>query len=176
MAHGRVDPAVPFSSAIGPGTSSTERRDRPSITDGPQRHRRRHANRGVRIFEGALQTPSQGNLESCRPIAQMWADLDQVKDPAVLAQRLEAFYFDGIAGFNPLVHPNNLGLLGSEDDPYGAMLATGLHGSTVAHVFGFHHLQLAGVLLYGWLRARGAPQAIATTAAGVGRRALHAPA
>jgi len=77
-------------------------------------------NRVFLIFEGALQTPSPGNLESCRPIAKMWAGLDQIKDPAVLAQRLEEFYFTGIAGFNPLVHPNNFGLMGSEDDPYGA--------------------------------------------------------
>jgi hypothetical protein len=77
-------------------------------------------NRVFLIFEGALQSPFPGDLEACRPIAKMWAGLDQVKDPAVLAQRLEEFYFTGIAGFMPLVHPNNFGLLGTEDDPYGA--------------------------------------------------------
>jgi hypothetical protein len=77
-------------------------------------------NRVFLIFEGALQSPSPGDLNACRPIAKMWAGLDQVQDPAVLAERLEEFYFTGIAGFMPLVHPNNLGLLGKDDDAYGA--------------------------------------------------------
>ncbi len=75
-------------------------------------------NRVFLIFEGALQSPSGGNIDACRPVAEMWAGLDQVKDPAVLAQRLEQFYFKGLPGFNPVVSPASYGLFGSDDDPY----------------------------------------------------------
>jgi hypothetical protein len=78
------------------------------------------SNRVFLIFEGALQSPSPGNIEACRPVAEMWAGLDQVKDPAVLAQRLEQFYFTGLPGILPLVHPQNLGLFANDDDEYGS--------------------------------------------------------
>ncbi|MEP7122008.1 MAG: hypothetical protein ABJE95_13905 [Byssovorax sp.] len=78
------------------------------------------SNRVFLIFEGALQSPSPGNIEACRPVAEMWAGLDSVKDPAVLAKRLEQFYFTGLPGILPLVHPLNLGLFANDDDPYGA--------------------------------------------------------
>lgn len=77
-------------------------------------------NRVFLIFEGALQSPSPGNLEACRPVAEMWASLDHEKDPAVLAQRLEQFYFTGLPGVLPLVHPQNLGLFANEFDEYGS--------------------------------------------------------
>lgn len=76
-------------------------------------------NRVFLVFEGALQSPSP-SLDACRPVAEMWASLDDEKDPAVLAQRLERFYFTGLPGILPLVHPQNLGLFAMDDDPYGA--------------------------------------------------------
>jgi hypothetical protein len=78
------------------------------------------SNRVFLIFEGALQSPSPGNLNACRPVAEMWASLDNEKNPAVLAQRLEQFYFTGLPGLLPVVHPQSFGLFATDNDPYGA--------------------------------------------------------
>lgn len=90
-------------------------------------------NRVFLIFEGALQSPT-GNIDSCRPVAEMWAGLDQVKDPAILAQRLEQFYFKGLPGFNPVVSPESYGLFGNDDDPYT--------GATTGQVRLSQHMQV----------------------------------
>lgn len=77
-------------------------------------------NRVFLIFEGALQSPAPGNIDACRPVANLWAGLDHEKDPAVLAQRLEQLYFTGLPGTLPVVDPQSFGLFGNDQDPYGA--------------------------------------------------------
>jgi hypothetical protein len=71
------------------------------------------------IFEGALANPTF-SLDGCRPVVEHWAGLEEVKgDPGELAARLEAFYFEGIEGFPPLVDPLHFGLKAPEESGYG---------------------------------------------------------
>jgi hypothetical protein len=77
------------------------------------------SNRVFLIFEGALQSPSPGNLEACRPVASLWAGLDGEKEPAAIGKRLEQLYFTGLPSTLPLVHPGNLGQFSNDQDPYG---------------------------------------------------------
>jgi hypothetical protein len=60
------------------------------------------------IFEGALRNPlPSAGIEGCRPIAQFWANLSAIDSLAERRTRLEAFFFDGVAGFPPLLHPDH---------------------------------------------------------------------
>lgn len=60
------------------------------------------------IFEGVLPNPNSGaGVGACRPIAQFWADLSAVSSLAERRARLERFFYDGIAGFPPLIHPDH---------------------------------------------------------------------
>lgn len=60
------------------------------------------------IFEGALPNPDpSGNLAACRPVAQFWANLSAVSSMTERRARLEQFFFDGIEGFPPLIHPDH---------------------------------------------------------------------
>ncbi len=66
--------------------------------------------RNLLIFEAALPNPHpQDKLKGCKKIAKFWADLTQVDDINELADRLEDFYFDGIANVPPVVHVNHYG-------------------------------------------------------------------
>ncbi len=76
------------------------------------------ANRLFLIFEGSLATKGR-DLMSCLPAARLWAGLEQQKDPAVIAARLESFYFTGYGGLPPLVHPSHFGLFSTEAGSYG---------------------------------------------------------
>ncbi|MFO0758843.1 MAG: hypothetical protein U0359_20290 [Byssovorax sp.] len=78
------------------------------------------SNRVFLIFEGALTNPSPGDLWACEAVARHWAGLDQEKDPKVIKESLDTFYFKGIPGFGAVVDPMSFGLLATEDDPYGA--------------------------------------------------------
>lgn len=61
--------------------------------------------RAFLIMEAVLPNPDPScGIAACRPVQQMWASLTTTADPAVRAQRLEAFYFDGLPGFAPVVH------------------------------------------------------------------------
>jgi hypothetical protein len=71
------------------------------------------------IFEGALKIPFGGDVLGCHPVAETWAALEKETDPAKIAARLEAFYFTGLPGFSPLVHPAHFGLLSDDGDSYG---------------------------------------------------------
>ncbi|HEY6136793.1 MAG TPA: hypothetical protein VI670_03425 [Thermoanaerobaculia bacterium] len=55
-------------------------------------------------FEGVLPNahPEQG-LAGCKAVAQFWADLSGVDSVIERRFRLEKFFFDGIAGFEPVV-------------------------------------------------------------------------
>ena len=55
-------------------------------------------------FEGVLPNPNAAaGIRACRPVARFWADLSGVADPTQRRKRLQAFFFDGIAGFAPLM-------------------------------------------------------------------------
>jgi hypothetical protein len=70
-------------------------------------------NRNLIIFEAVLPnpTPDQG-LEGCMPVAQLWAGLTTVNDVNQRASQLHDFYFNGLPGFEPVVHVNHYGALG----------------------------------------------------------------
>jgi hypothetical protein len=74
-------------------------------------------NRVFLIFEAALANPAPGCLESCRPVAQFWQSLEG-KTKSEIATHLRTFFFAGIPGFKPAVHPVHYGLGGS-DQGYG---------------------------------------------------------
>ena len=60
------------------------------------------------IFEAALPNPDpSGDLAGCRPVAQFWADLSSVASMEERRARLERFFFDGIDGFAPAIHPDH---------------------------------------------------------------------
>ncbi len=71
------------------------------------------------IMEGALENPT-ATIEGCMPAANLWASLENETEPEAIAAKLETFYFTGLGGFKPLVHPDHLGVIGGEDDPYGS--------------------------------------------------------
>jgi len=85
------------------------------------------------IFEGALTNPNpRGGLASCRPMAEAWASLSTMRDPAARASLLEKIYFDGLSGFLPVVHPAHYGL-GSASGGYG--LPSGVAGQIRSNQF-----------------------------------------
>jgi hypothetical protein len=60
------------------------------------------------IFEGVLPNPHPAaGLSACRPIAQFWADLSSVDSMTERGARLEAFFFQGLPGFLPVVRAEN---------------------------------------------------------------------
>ena len=60
------------------------------------------------IFEAVLPNPAvaQG-IAGCRQVAQFWADLSNVNSIAERRAKLEAFFFDGIDGFDPVIDPRH---------------------------------------------------------------------
>ncbi|MBO9664395.1 hypothetical protein [Dokdonella sp.] len=65
--------------------------------------------RNLIIFEAVLPNPTPAlGLQGCLPVAEFWHDLASVS-AATRATRLHKFYFDGLAGFSPVVHPDNYG-------------------------------------------------------------------
>lgn len=66
--------------------------------------------RNFLIFEAVLPNPAPGcGLAACRPVAEFWAQLSQIEDPAERAARLSRFYFQGLPGFRPVVHAEHYG-------------------------------------------------------------------
>ncbi len=60
------------------------------------------------IFEAALPNPDPaGDLLACRPVAEFWANLSAVDSMDERRARLEQFFFDGLPGFAPVVHPDH---------------------------------------------------------------------
>lgn len=72
------------------------------------------------IFEGALPNPDPAcGVESCRPVVDFWESLSTFKsNSAALAGALDNFYFTGLSGFEPVVHPGHYGSSGGSG--YGA--------------------------------------------------------
>jgi len=62
------------------------------------------------IFESVLPnpTPEQG-LEGCRPVANFWSGLSTDADVNSRGDKLRNFYFNGLPGFMPIIHTDNLG-------------------------------------------------------------------
>jgi len=63
------------------------------------------------VFEGVLPnpTPNGTDLTGCKPVAQFWASLSIISDPAVRMQKLKDFYFTGLPGFQPVVRAASYG-------------------------------------------------------------------
>jgi len=60
------------------------------------------------IFEAVLPNPApQLGAQGCRGVAQFWADLSSIESATERRARLERFFFDGIPGFAPVLHPNH---------------------------------------------------------------------
>lgn len=68
-------------------------------------------NRLLIIFEAVLPNPAPNgkDLGGCRPVAEFWAGLTAIADPAVRAARLKDFYFKGLPGFAPVIRASHLG-------------------------------------------------------------------
>ncbi|HVR44380.1 MAG TPA: hypothetical protein VMS56_13160 [Thermoanaerobaculia bacterium] len=61
------------------------------------------------IFEAALPNPDPSTgLAGCKPVAQFWAELSSIDSIAERRARLENFFFTGISGFAPVIHPDHL--------------------------------------------------------------------
>jgi hypothetical protein len=75
-------------------------------------------NRLFLIFEPALMNPNRC-LEACRPIAEDWQALEGAST-AEIADFVEAFFFEGIHGFAPMIHPSGFGPEKEEDDGGGS--------------------------------------------------------
>jgi len=65
------------------------------------------------IFEAVLPnpTPSAG-IAGCRPVAQFWADLSNVNSISERRARLDAFFFTGLDGFDPVIHSDHYSAAG----------------------------------------------------------------
>jgi hypothetical protein len=76
-------------------------------------------NRDFIIFEAALPNPNPScGIEACRPVVAFWENLATLPANSVaLADALESFYFTGLPGFEPVVHPQHYGTAGG--DGYG---------------------------------------------------------
>ncbi|WP_437736506.1 hypothetical protein [Sorangium sp. So ce1335] len=73
-------------------------------------------NRNFIIFEGRLPNPnpSQGRL-GCAPVVNFWLNQsDPAKSPATRAAELHDFYFDGLSGFEPVIHIDHYGPEGGQ--------------------------------------------------------------
>jgi hypothetical protein len=61
------------------------------------------------IFESQLPNPVPGSANGCAPIVELWKDLSAQENPAVRANILREFYFNGIPSQNvkPVIDINN---------------------------------------------------------------------
>jgi len=55
------------------------------------------------IFEAVLPNPNPGCRSGCRDVIEFWVDLSNDSNPASRAAKLERFFYDGLAGFRPVV-------------------------------------------------------------------------
>jgi hypothetical protein len=60
------------------------------------------------IFEAVLPNPNPAEgIAGCRAVAQFWADLSHVNSISERQSRLDAFFFRGIDGFDPVIDPDH---------------------------------------------------------------------
>ncbi len=63
-------------------------------------------NRNLIILEGVLPNPDPScGVAACSPVAELWATLSSIGDANARADALEDFYFSGLPGFAPVIHP-----------------------------------------------------------------------
>lgn len=68
-------------------------------------------NRNLIIFEAVLPNPDPScGVAACRPVAEHWASLSADPDPVSRADAIEDFYFNGLPGFAPVIHPAHYGM------------------------------------------------------------------
>ena len=68
------------------------------------------------IIEAFLSNPQFPDVLACKPIADMWASLDGETDLQVVSNKVENFFFTGLSNFGPVVHADNCGEKGPDDD------------------------------------------------------------
>src|SRR5437763_5165769 len=87
------------------------------------------------IFEAVLPNPHpEQGLAACRPVAQFLSSLSNVDSMDERRALLERFYFDGIAGFAPVIDPANFA------EPGGIRT---LQQSNTPAIFRFYQFRLA---------------------------------
>jgi len=60
------------------------------------------------IFEPVLRNPNpSAGVEGCRAVAEFWASLSTVESADARRAQIEKFFFEGIAGFDPVLIPGN---------------------------------------------------------------------
>jgi hypothetical protein len=60
------------------------------------------------IFEAVLPNPNPSEgLAACHAVAQFWADLSNVGSISERRAKLDAFFFNGIDGFGPVIDPDH---------------------------------------------------------------------
>lgn len=65
--------------------------------------------RNLIILEFQLPNPNPScGVAACLPVAEFWASLTSINDVNARADALESFYFDGLPGFPPVIHPTHL--------------------------------------------------------------------
>lgn len=66
--------------------------------------------RNLLNFEAVLPNPRpELGLAGCRPVVELWQSMTTDNDVQSRARRLHAFYFQGLPGFMPVIHVDNLG-------------------------------------------------------------------
>lgn len=71
--------------------------------------------RNLIIFEGILPNPApHKGFSACAPVADFWASLSSIRSTSARQSLLEAFYFDGLPGFEPVVKAAHYGPLGGQ--------------------------------------------------------------
>ena len=66
--------------------------------------------RNLIAFEGVLPNPKpKKGIHGCRKVMRFWAELSQEPDPAVRAEALHRFYFEGIGNIPPVIDIDNFG-------------------------------------------------------------------
>ena len=97
-------------------------------------------------FEGELPNPNPGcGLDACRPVAELLASLSTMSQAAA-ENAVESFYFNGLPGFRPVVHPSNYGMTGDSGvcGPNGGQIRTNqfLIGQQLQFVWQLHDFKL----------------------------------
>ncbi len=76
--------------------------------------------RNLIILEAVLPNPNPScGIAACRPVAEFWANLSTLSDPNARANELARFYFQGLTGFSPVIHPANFGMAGAGGARHG---------------------------------------------------------
>jgi hypothetical protein len=61
------------------------------------------------IFEAAMTNPIPGCWSTCRDVGKFWYDLSGLP-PSEMASKVSSFFFEGLPGHGPVLHPIHFGL------------------------------------------------------------------